>query len=123
MKVNFFVGPAIELTALEDYKKLLNRAYEKGLASGGTMDWSDVKAALAKAIEALGGDAEQFYDAAENGDIEEGHTAIFFTPGTHVTPTVKSAGKLLFAFRYPDDVKRKDVDEAWRMVATESVAA
>jgi hypothetical protein len=119
-QANFFVGPAIEMNALEDYRNLLNTAYDNGEKRGGSMDWSDVQLALAKAIDALGGEASKFMETAEAGDIEEPQSAIFFMPGTDITNTVKSAAKLLWAYRYPDSVKWEDVDDAWQTLTAET---
>lgn len=116
-KMEFFVGPGIEITALDQYRSLLNTAYENGEKNGGSMDWNDVQCALDKAIEALGSGAEDFMKKAEAGGIDEDEAGIFFMPGTDVTNVVMSATKLVWAYRYPENVKWEDVDDAWNLLS------
>jgi len=118
----FFVGPGIEITALEQFRNLLNTAYDNGEKNGGSMDWNDVQLALDKAVEALGNGAQDFMDRAEVGEIEDG-AGIFFMPGTDVTNVVMAAAKLVNAYRFPESVKWEDVDEAWHLLSAEPIPA
>lgn len=125
-KVEFFVGPAIELTSLKEYCRLLNVAYENGADRGGSMDWSDVQLALDKALDALGDEAHAFMEAAENDDfnnVDDDKIKIAFMPGTDVTNEVLSAARLVFAYRYPEYVKWEDVDLAWEHLGAETAPA
>lgn len=105
----FHLGDTIDEAALEAYSKLLREAYDNGESNNATMDWNDVQAALDKAIEAFGADAEAFKAAADAGFDDE---PLLSTPAD-ISGEARSAAQLIFAYRYPESVDIEDVDQAF----------
>jgi len=122
-KSEYIVGPDFDQEALDEYARLLDKAYENGKARGAHMDWNDVTAALDKAVDALGGEARLFVeDSQADGWPDDDFVSISFAEGTTTTKEAWSAASLLFAYRYPDDVKWEDVDAAWEALHREPEA-
>ena len=113
--MNFEVGPKVDAGKLTAYAELLEAAYKNGEERGSQMDWNDVQAALDKAIEAVGPEAERYMKDASEGILDE-DTSIFFADGTDQTPELVSACTLLMAYRYPEEVEWEDVDKAWEIL-------
>lgn len=113
----FFLGENVDHKALEEFASLLRTAYDNGRENGAHMDWSDVSAAVQKAVEAFGEDGVSFQIAAEAGFEEEPQ----ITFPVDASWEVRAAAGLLFAYRYPEDVAWEDVDSAWEILLQSDV--
>lgn len=108
----FFLGETVDDEALVEFASLLRAAYENGRERGAHMDWNDVAAAKAKAVEAFGADGIAFQAAAEAGFVDEPQVSY----PVDASWEVRAAASLLLAYRYPEDVAWEDVDSAWEIL-------
>lgn len=123
-KSEYTVGPAIDEEKLQKYAELLNQAYERGDEADGEMDWDDIQKAHDMAVEALGDGAREFVaDANSDEGHEDGVKLLFPETYTEISNEAWSACLLLLAYRYPEDVKWEDVDDAWESLHCEQAAA
>jgi hypothetical protein len=108
----FQLGDTLNETVLDEFAVLLREAYENGKRNDATMDWNDVQKAHAKAVEAFGEDGAAFAAAAEEG-FEMEPRVTFPADASWET---RSAAQLLFAYRYPEEVRWEDVDLSWEIL-------
>lgn len=106
----FMVGDTVDEAALSAYASLLRTAYENGAANNATMDWSDIDAAKAKAVEAFGEQGRVWAAAAAAEDGFQEEIAITFP--ADASWEVRSAATLLYAYRDNDTLQWEDVDLA-----------
>lgn len=122
-KNEYVVGPDIDHEGLTEYRRLLDKAYENGRKRGAHMDWSDVEAALDKAVVSLGEEAKVFIADSQSDEGLDDGVKVSFAEGTAVSDDAWSAALLLLAYRFPDDVEWEDVDAAWEALHREPEAA
>jgi hypothetical protein len=103
----FELSPSSE-DASQLFVETLERAYERGEESGGSMDWNDVQEALAAAKKMFPGQADELLKlAGENEAIEA-----VFPVGHDPAAAELAAAKLILAYRNPENVSWDEVDLA-----------
>jgi len=91
--------------------KALCRAYDLGEERGGSMDWSDVEAAVEKALDAVPGARAAIEAAREELDEEDFDDIQVEWKGA--SPAVHACLLLIHSARHEDGSEWEEVDMAW----------